>query len=75
MASTLLLILGCVVAVYVFLLALLNLTQSSEEPPVIETSIPFITPLRGLLPGMQKYFVDLRLVTETTSNVPELTAY
>jgi hypothetical protein len=63
MASTLALVLGFVAAAYVFLSALLRFTQDSKEPPAIETSIPFISPLLGLISGMQKFTVNLRSVT------------
>ncbi|APA07187.1 hypothetical protein sscle_02g019570 [Sclerotinia sclerotiorum 1980 UF-70] len=56
----LLLVLGSLAATYVFFLALLRFTQASKEPPAIETTIPFITPLLGSIPGMQKYAVKLR---------------
>lgn len=60
MTSTLALVLGSVGAAYVFLSALLHFTQDSKEPPPIETTIPFISPLLGLIPGMQRFFVKLR---------------
>jgi hypothetical protein len=60
MASILALILGSIPVVYVFLFALLRFSHDSREPPLIETSVPFIGPLFGLILGMQKYFVELR---------------
>ncbi|KAI1410223.1 cytochrome P450 [Hypoxylon sp. FL1857] len=60
MPSTLALILGSLGAAYAFLSALLRFTQDPKEPPVIETSIPFITPLLGFLSGMPMFFVKLR---------------
>ncbi|TAQ91216.1 hypothetical protein B7494_g441 [Chlorociboria aeruginascens] len=54
------LVLCCVAASYVFFSSLLRFTQDSKEPPVIETSIPFISPLLGLIFGTQKYTVRLR---------------
>jgi hypothetical protein len=67
MPSTLTLVLGSVAATYVFLTALLHLTQDSKEPPAIETSIPFLSPLRGVILGMQKFTVKLRSVTSPTA--------
>ncbi|TVY80889.1 Cholesterol 7-alpha-monooxygenase [Lachnellula suecica] len=60
MTSTLALLIGSVAAAYVLLSALLHFTQDSDEPPAIETSIPFISPLMGLVLGMQRYTVKLR---------------
>ncbi|OJD13380.1 hypothetical protein ACJ73_09208 [Blastomyces percursus] len=60
MASPLVLALGIVLGAYVFLSALLHLTQDAKEPPMIETSIPFVSPLFGLISGMQKFVVELR---------------
>lgn len=60
MTSTLALVLGSVGAAYVSLSALLHFTQDSKEPPAIETTIPFSSPLLGLIPGMQRFFVKLR---------------
>ncbi|KUI74212.1 5-beta-cholestane-3-alpha,7-alpha-diol 12-alpha-hydroxylase [Cytospora mali] len=60
MASTLTLGIGFVAAAYLFLSALLRFTQDPKEPPLLDTSIPFISPLLGLITGMQKYFVKLR---------------
>lgn len=64
MTSSLVLVVGIIAATYVFLSALLHFTQDSKEPSAIETSIPFMSPLLGLLPGMQKYFVKLRSVIQ-----------
>jgi len=63
MTSTLTLILSSLAAAYVFFPAFLRFTQDSKEPPAIETSIPFISPLLGLIPGMSKFTVKLRSVT------------
>ncbi|KAI0102133.1 cytochrome P450 [Nemania sp. FL0031] len=61
MASTLALVLGSAAAVYVFLLALLHFTQDPKEPPVIGTTIPFISPLFGIVfSGMQKFSTKIR---------------
>jgi len=60
MTSSLVLVVGIMAATYVFLSALLHFTQDSKEPSAIETSIPFMSPLLGFLPGMQKYFMKLR---------------
>lgn len=62
MTSTLALCLGSLAAAYAFLSALLHFTQDAKEPPVVETSIPFVSPLLGLIPGMQNFFVKQRSV-------------
>ncbi|ROV92756.1 hypothetical protein VMCG_09085 [Cytospora schulzeri] len=60
MASTFALVIGYLAAAYIFLYALLHSTQNSKEPPTIETSLPFVSPLFGLISGMQKYCLHLR---------------
>lgn len=64
MPSTLSLCLGSLAAAYVFLSALLHFTQDAKEPPAVETTIPFVSPLLGLIPGKQKFFVKQRLVIQ-----------
>ncbi|KAI0389233.1 cytochrome P450 [Xylariaceae sp. FL0594] len=56
------LLLGTIVAgTYIFLFALLHLTQDAKEPPAIATSIPFVTPAIGMLvEGMQDFAVRMR---------------
>ncbi|KAH7308378.1 cytochrome P450 [Stachybotrys elegans] len=60
MPSTITVILSLAGAVYLFLAALLRLTQDPKEPPMLETSIPFIGPLVGSLKGMPKFLVEMR---------------
>lgn len=62
MPSNMALVLGSLGAAYIFFSALLHYTQDSNEPPAVETSIPFISPLFGLIPGMPKFLVQLRSV-------------
>ena len=64
MTSSLVLVVVIGVATYVFLSALLRFTQDPMEPPAIETSIPFISPLLGMLSGMQSYVVKMRSVIQ-----------
>ncbi|KAK9418585.1 putative Cytochrome P450 [Seiridium unicorne] len=40
---------GGVAATFVFLWALLHMTQDKSEPPVVSTSIPFVSPLLGMV--------------------------
>lgn len=61
MLSILSFIFGTVGTTYAFLFALLRLTQDPKEPPAIATTIPFISPIVGVLSsGMQKFAVRLR---------------
>ncbi|EEH06308.1 conserved hypothetical protein [Histoplasma capsulatum G186AR] len=60
MTSPLVIALGFVPATYVFLSALLHLTQDAKEPPVIATQIPFLSPALGFIMGMQNFLVKLR---------------
>lgn len=68
MTSTLALCLGSLAAAYAFLSALFHFTQDAKEPPAVETSIPFISPLLGLIPGMQDFFVKQRSDVYPQSN-------
>lgn len=56
------LVLGGIVCFYVFLRLLLHFTQDATEPPVIETSIPFISPILGMIQEKSWYHIRLRLV-------------
>ncbi|KAH7324461.1 cytochrome P450 [Stachybotrys elegans] len=60
MPSTIAVVLGSAGAVYMFLAALLHLTQDPKEPPMLKTSIPFIGPVLGSLKGMPKFMVEMR---------------
>lgn len=62
MTSTFALYVESLIAAYVLLYALLHFTQDAREPPAVETSIPFISPLFGIIPGMQNFFVKQRSV-------------
>ncbi|KAJ8124727.1 hypothetical protein O1611_g8912 [Lasiodiplodia mahajangana] len=60
MALTITPTIGSLVSIYIFLRVLLFLTQDAREPPAIETSIPFLGPLLGLIRGKTQYYVALR---------------
>jgi hypothetical protein len=60
MSSTLAVLLGCLCVAYVVFFTLLRVTQGQQEPPPIETAIPFISPLFGLTHGMPKFLNKLR---------------
>ncbi|KAI1420760.1 cytochrome P450 [Xylaria sp. FL1777] len=51
---------GAVAVTYFFLQALLYLTQDAKEPPVIETAIPFVSPILGMGKRSSRYFNYLR---------------
>lgn len=61
---------GGVAVTYVFLWALLHLTQNKKEPPAVLDSIPFLSPVLGMVrwsmdfyPSMRKRFHDLPMYT------------
>ncbi|GAP82390.1 putative cytochrome p450 oxidoreductase [Rosellinia necatrix] len=49
-----------IVAVYILSHALLLQTQDSHEPPLIQTSIPFLSPILGMIKHKTLYYVHLR---------------
>ncbi|KAK0735124.1 cytochrome P450 oxidoreductase [Lasiosphaeria miniovina] len=63
MASTLALALVGVFAVYFFLRALLRLTQDDKEPPAVETTIPFLSPILGMLTHKSNFHTHMRDAT------------
>ncbi|KAI1129342.1 cytochrome P450 [Nemania abortiva] len=60
MPSLLLLSVGVVAATYIFLLGLAFFLQHPKEPTPVVGSIPFISPLLGMLLGGGRYYVHLR---------------
>ncbi|KAI0402398.1 hypothetical protein F4802DRAFT_375393 [Xylaria palmicola] len=48
------------VAVYILAYALLFQTQDSNEPPLIQTSIPFLSPILGMIKHKTLYYAHLR---------------
>jgi hypothetical protein len=55
--STPVLVLCFLAATYVFFSFLLRLTQDAKEPPALGTSIPFVSPILGMVFGMQEFTV------------------
>lgn len=45
---------------YVFLRLLLHFTQDPREPPAVETAIPFISPIVGMLTKKVDFYTGLR---------------
>ncbi|KAK7734693.1 hypothetical protein SLS53_007797 [Cytospora paraplurivora] len=54
------LVLGGIAATYVFLQALLHLTQDSKEPPVVSSSVPFPSPILGMIRWSMDYYPHMR---------------
>lgn len=44
-------------AVYVFLWTLLHLTHGKDEPPMVSTSVPFISPILGSKSPIWDWFI------------------
>ena len=59
MASSLLLVVSGLVAVYLFLRCLLTFTHDAREPPALVTEIPFLGPIIGMR-KKGKFYIDLR---------------
>ncbi|KAK7752915.1 hypothetical protein SLS62_005074 [Diatrype stigma] len=51
---------GGIAATYVFFWALLHLTQDNNEPPVVSSSIPFISPLLGMIRWSMDFYSVMR---------------
>jgi hypothetical protein len=60
MPSPVVVSLAGVVVTYVFLRTLVYFTQDPREPPVVVGTIPFISPLVGMMTEKAKYFIRLR---------------
>lgn len=58
--STLMGALGGLAATYVFLWALLHLTQLANEPPTVGTSVPFIGPILGMIRHKSRFHAHVR---------------
>ncbi|KAL3421935.1 25-hydroxycholesterol 7-alpha-hydroxylase 1 [Phlyctema vagabunda] len=52
--------LGSVAATYVFLWALLHFTQDSKEPPVVSSTIPFVSPILGMIRWSMNFYAHMR---------------
>ncbi|KAI1868481.1 uncharacterized protein JN550_006397 [Neoarthrinium moseri] len=60
MSPTVALVVGAIATTYLFLRLLLRLTQDASEPPAIETGIPFLSPLIGMIREKSRFHVRLR---------------
>lgn len=52
--------LALLAATYVFLRALMNLTQHASEPPTVKSSIPFIEPIIGMARYKSRFHAHIR---------------
>ncbi|KUJ11089.1 cytochrome P450 [Mollisia scopiformis] len=59
--------LGGIGATYIFFWALLYLTQDSKEPPIVSSSIPFISPILGMIRWSMDFYPHMR---KRHSNLP-----
>ncbi|VUC35731.1 unnamed protein product [Clonostachys rosea] len=75
MTSPIVLVIGCAGATYLFFSALLHFTQDNKEPPLLETSVPFISPVFGLVSGTSKYFIKLSLYLQPNRDKYKLPIY
>lgn len=51
---------GGIAAAYIFFWAFLHLTQDNKEPPVVSSSIPFISPLLGMIQWSMDFYSFMR---------------
>ncbi|KAK2612672.1 hypothetical protein QQS21_001289 [Conoideocrella luteorostrata] len=58
--ATVTIALSTIIACYVFFFALLHLTQDKSEPPVVSRSIPFVSPLLGMVRWGMDYYSHMR---------------
>lgn len=49
-----------IAATYVFFRTLLRLTQDNKEPPVVSSSIPFISPILGMIRWSMDFYSVMR---------------
>ncbi|KAL1856844.1 hypothetical protein Daus18300_010607 [Diaporthe australafricana] len=52
--------LGAVASAYVFLWALLKFTQDSREPPAVLRTIPFLSPIFGMMRWSMEFYPHMR---------------
>ncbi|KAI1074301.1 cytochrome P450 [Whalleya microplaca] len=58
--SVLAVVLGSIIATYVFFGALLRLTQDAKEPALVSTSIPFLSPILGMARWNMGFYLHMR---------------
>lgn len=52
--------LGGIAATYMFLWALLHLTHKAKEPVLLSTSIPYISPILGMIRWSKDFYAHMR---------------
>lgn len=52
--------LGGIAATYMFFWALLHLTHNAREPVLLLTSIPFISPILGMIGWSKDFYAHMR---------------
>lgn len=52
--------LGGIAATYIFLLALLRFTQDSKEPQAVLTTVPFVSPILGMVRWSKDFYSHMR---------------
>ncbi|KAI2622461.1 cytochrome P450 [Hypoxylon sp. NC1633] len=69
MPSIFVLAVGVVGATYVFLVFLLHLTQDAKEPPSVDNTIPFVTPIwKMIAAGSRIYVINSTPLTESVQS-------
>lgn len=53
-------VISSLVATYVFLQALLRLTQDAKEPELVSTSIPFLSPVFGMIRWSMDFYNHMK---------------
>lgn len=59
MPSLLLTIFGGLVVTFAFLYCLMHSTQHADEPPVLESTMPFLSPMIGMR-KKEKFYISLQ---------------
>lgn len=59
-SSAVLAAVGAVASAYVFLWALLQFTQDSREPPAVLQTIPFLSPILGMMRWSMEFYPHMR---------------
>jgi hypothetical protein len=77
MELTLTLVLFTLPVFYIGLSLLLHLTQDPQEPPVVDTIIPFLSPMLGMVRKKTNYYVELRYFSPShfKYTVPKIISY
>ncbi|KAK4675938.1 LOW QUALITY PROTEIN: hypothetical protein QC764_0083270 [Podospora pseudoanserina] len=58
--TTLAATLSSLAATYLFLFAVLHLTQNEKEPPLVATAVPFLSPVIGMVKLSMDFYTHMR---------------